>query len=277
MEIQTLKKTNSFFQFIINGVSPAIVNALRRTMLAEVPTLAIDEVIIIENTSPLYDEIIAHRLGLIPLRTDLETYLLPEVCACGGEGCQSCEVSLTLQKKADTDATIVFSSDLQSYDPAVVPIEPNIPILKLAKGQTILVEAIARLGKGKNHAKWQPVSTVAYKYKPQVKVDNETCTLCGTCVDVCPKKIFEITPESTFVIRNELDCTLCTICATGESACPVDAITISYTEDEFIFTIEGTGSLDVDDIVREAIKTIREKTKEAERKIESLEDDDDDL
>ena len=64
-------------------------------MLTEIPVMAIDEVIILKNDSPLYDEIIAHRLGLIPLKTDLESYKLPEECECEGYGCSLCQVSLT--------------------------------------------------------------------------------------------------------------------------------------------------------------------------------------
>ncbi|MFX0060634.1 MAG: DNA-directed RNA polymerase subunit D [Candidatus Hermodarchaeota archaeon] len=273
MEIQVLKESDLYLQFILKGVSPAIANALRRTMLSEVPSLAIEEVIIIENTSPLYDEIIAHRIGLIPLKTDLETYSLTDDCTCGGEGCPACEVSLTLQKKAETDITVVFSSDLQSYDPAVVPVEPNIPILKLAKGQSILVEAIARLGRGKTHARWQPVSTASYKYIPHIKIDDDTCTVCGTCVDVCPKKVYEITEDNTLLVKSELDCTLCMLCVSGDTMCPVDAITVSYTGDEFLFTIESTGSLEPNEIFREATKIIRKKTREAKQKVEMLADD----
>ena len=70
MEVQILQKTDDYLRFIVKGIDVSLVNALRRIMLIEVPAMAIDDVVIIENSSVLYDEIIAHRLGLIPLRSD---------------------------------------------------------------------------------------------------------------------------------------------------------------------------------------------------------------
>ena len=74
-----------------------------------------------------------------------------------------------------------------------------------------------RLRKGKNHAKWQPVSTFVYKNSPQINIDQNVCTVCGTCVDICPKKIYEISSEDTLVRKKMLDCTLCKMCISGET------------------------------------------------------------
>ncbi|MFX0174232.1 MAG: DNA-directed RNA polymerase subunit D, partial [Candidatus Hodarchaeota archaeon] len=135
MELEIVEQYENYVKFIISQITPTFANTLRRMIMTEVPTMAIDEVIIIENTTPLYDEIVAHRLGLIPLKTDLDSYVRPEQCSCGGQGCTSCEVSLTLEKSGDKDVEIVVSSDLLSQDPKIVPVHPNIPILKMAKDQ----------------------------------------------------------------------------------------------------------------------------------------------
>ncbi|MCJ7761810.1 DNA-directed RNA polymerase subunit D, partial [Candidatus Bathyarchaeota archaeon] len=74
MEISTVKREGNTIRFMVSGVTPAFANALRRTVIAEVPTMAIDDVMILENTSVLFDEFLAHRLGLIPLTTDLDAY-----------------------------------------------------------------------------------------------------------------------------------------------------------------------------------------------------------
>ena len=76
MEVLILEKNQRNIRFVLRDVPIFIANALRRIMVAEVPTMAIEDVIIIENSSPIKDEILAHRLGLIPLSTDLDTYNL---------------------------------------------------------------------------------------------------------------------------------------------------------------------------------------------------------
>src|SRR5512136_845511 len=116
-------------------------NALRRIGLAEVPAMAIDEVVMIENSSILQDEMIAHRLGLVPLKTDLDSYNLPEDCDCKSEfGCPQCRVTLTLNAESDEGTRPVYSGELVSENPAIVPVAEKIPIIKLAKGQKLKLE-----------------------------------------------------------------------------------------------------------------------------------------
>jgi len=85
VEIKVLERDDRNMRLLIQGADAPFMNALRRTIIAEVPCMAIDEVVIIENSSVLQDEIIAHRLGLIPLKTDLDGYNLPEECSCKSE------------------------------------------------------------------------------------------------------------------------------------------------------------------------------------------------
>ena len=130
-------------------------NALRRICLNGVPVFAIDSVDIIENSSAFADEALAHRLALIPIKTDLSRYVEPSKCDCKSEtGCSNCRVMLILDS-GDTDATrTILSNELTSEDKDISPISDKIPIIQLAPGQRIKLEAYARLGRGTEHAKW---------------------------------------------------------------------------------------------------------------------------
>ena len=130
-------------------------NALRRICLNGVPVFAIDTVDIIENSSALADEALAHRLALIPIKTDLSRFVEPSKCDCKSEtGCSNCRVMLILDS-GDTDVTrTILSNELTSEDKDISPISDKIPIIQLAPGQRIKLEAYARLGRGTEHAKW---------------------------------------------------------------------------------------------------------------------------
>lgn len=146
-------------KLLLKGIDRVYANALRRFAISEVPCMAIDEIVIHENSSVLYDEILAHRLGLIPLTTDLEGYILPQDCDCKTSlGCTKCRVLLVLDAVATDEVKTIYSGDLVSEDTRVKPYVDNIPIIKLAPSQKIKLEAYAKLGKGRHHAKWQPVT-----------------------------------------------------------------------------------------------------------------------
>ena len=153
MEIQKLQHTENELQFLLKEITPGLANMLRRIMIAEVPALAIEEVNFIKNDSALYDEIVAHRLGLIPLKTDLSSYELKESCSCKGAGCAKCQLVLSLKAKGPCT---VYSSEIQSQDPKVKPVYSNMPITILQKTQKLEFEAVAILGQGKQHAKFSP-------------------------------------------------------------------------------------------------------------------------
>ena len=267
MEIKVLEKDDRNMRLLIRGVDTPFVNALRRNALAEVPCMAIDEVVVIENSSVLHDEIIAHRLGLIPLKTDLDSYNLPEECPCKSEfGCNLCRVTLTLDREAKEGTITVYSSELTSENPNIVPVSDKIPIIKLIKGQKLKLEAYARLGKGKKHAKWQPVSTSAYKYLPQVKIDAERCDTCGKCVEICPRKVLEKS-GGKIEVRDLLACTLCQDCV---DVCPKEppAIDIGWEKNAFIFTLESTGALPPERIMTEAVKILDKELEEFAKQLE---------
>lgn len=162
--IKILERDNNHIVIEFNNIPRQYVNALRRLSISEVPTFAIDDVVILENSSVMHDEAIAHRLGLIPLRTDLERFVMPDVCDCKSTlGCSKCRVLLVLDTESQDKTKVITSADLVSEDEVVKPVNNEIPIVSLAPGQKLKFEAYARLGTGKNHAKWQPTSVAVVK------------------------------------------------------------------------------------------------------------------
>lgn len=162
MKVQILDKTDSEMKFLLEGVTPGFANELRRIMIAEIPTMAIEWVDFTKNDSVLNDEIIANRLGQVPLTFDKKAYNLQKECKCEDKGCSLCQVKLSLKKKGPS---MVYSGDLKSKAKDVQPAFDSIPIVELFEDQNLEFEAIAQLGLGKEHMKWQG-AVVGYKNKP---------------------------------------------------------------------------------------------------------------
>ena len=97
MEVRALDKESLKISFLVKGISPYFANTIRRAIVEEVPTLAIENVEFRKNSSILYDEMVAHRLGLVPLKTDLKSYNYYKECKCKGEGCARCTTTMTLK------------------------------------------------------------------------------------------------------------------------------------------------------------------------------------
>ena len=266
MEIKVLEKDDKNMRLLIKEVDVPYVNALRRVIISEVPCMAIDEVVMLENSSIMADETIAHRLGLVPLKTDLDSYNLPEDCKCQSEfGCNLCRVTLILDVEAKEGTRSVYSGELVSENKEVTPVSDTIPIAKLAKEQKLRLEAYARLGKGKNHAKWQPVSMCAYKYFPKIQILSKHCDSCGKCVDICPRKVLAKTGDK-IEVKDLVACTLCQDCV---EACSQDpkAIQVGWEENTFIFSLESSGALKPDRILEEAVRILDRQLKEFEGQI----------
>lgn len=162
--IDIIEKTEDRVVIKFKNVPRQYVNAIRRLAISEVPTLAIDDVVILENSSVMHDEAVAHRLGLIPLYTELNRFVMPHECDCKSTlGCSKCRVLLVLDSEATDKTKVVLSGELVSEDEVVKPVSKDIPIIVLAPGQKLKFEAYARLGMGKDHAKWQPTSASIVK------------------------------------------------------------------------------------------------------------------
>tara|TARA_B100000029_G_scaffold207792_1_gene205573 strand:- start:1946 stop:2548 length:603 start_codon:yes stop_codon:yes gene_type:complete len=145
LSLQIINQDEQKISVKLQGMPLQYANALRRICLNGVPIFAIDTVDILENSSILADEGIAHRLGLIPLKTDLST-----IQTTG----DSDKIMLTLDSGNTLETRTIFSGEIKSQDNIIKPISDKIPIVTLAPSQRIRFEAHARLGRGTEHAKW---------------------------------------------------------------------------------------------------------------------------
>jgi len=188
IKIENIKEKGDKITFTLKGPTE-LANAIRRTAMAEIPTMAIDEVDIYENTSSMFDEFIAHRLGLIPLTTDLKTY----------------DINSKSENKKTTLLTLeaqgpgtVYSKELKPKDDKVKPAYDTIPIIELAEGQTLRLDAKAKLGRGKEHAKFQ--SCLCY-YKEK-KPDEEYQITIESYGNHAPKTILKKAIE---ILKNKTE------------------------------------------------------------------------
>ncbi len=153
--LEIINKDSQKISVKLKGVPIQYANALRRICLNGVPVFAIDTIDIIENSSVLPDEGLAHRLGLIPITTDLSRFNEPSKCDCDSEsGCSNCRVMLVLDTGESDVTRTVLSNELSSEDDSIKPISDKIAIVQLAPNQRVKVECYARLGRGTDHAKW---------------------------------------------------------------------------------------------------------------------------
>jgi DNA-directed RNA polymerase subunit D len=162
MKVKILKQNKEEISFVVEEIDHNFANELRRIMVSEISTMAIEFVDFKKNDSALPDELIANRLGQIPLTFDQKAYNMNATCEnCKGKGCSRCQVELVLKKK---DIGMVYSGDLKSKAKDVQPVFDKIPIVELFEpNDEIQFEAIAQLGNGRMHAKWQ-AAVVGYKY-----------------------------------------------------------------------------------------------------------------
>jgi|FLOH01.1.fsa_nt_gi DNA-directed RNA polymerase subunit D len=230
MELKELSKGKNKLTFLAKGINHAYANSLRRLMLSNVPTMAIEEVEFRTNSSILYDEIVAHRMGLLPLKTDLKSFD------------EKSEVKFTLKAKG---AGYVYAGDLKSNDAKCKPVYPKTPILKLIDKQDVELEATAKLGIGKEHMKWSP-GTVYYVQEPKIKINNKHAEF-EKMKDKYPPKAFKkgLLDEQSILDNNLVDA-----CAGIND----NILLVEYSDENFIFTVESWGQMEPKEIVETAVE-----------------------
>ncbi len=241
MNIKKIGEYENGLRLMIKGTDAVFLNSLRRAIAQHVPVLAIEDVSIYENNSVMFDELFAHRLGMLPIKTDSKTYKAKD------------KVKMVLEKEGPC---IVYSKDIKSTDPKIEVIDKKIPLVKLKKGQRLKVEMNAVMNSGKEHAKWCP-AIVGFQELPIVSV-GKNCNLCEDCIKACPKNALEKKGQ-TIVLKNETDCVLCGAC---RDTCTKNALNLDYDEGSFIFNIESSGAMSEKEVLLRAVDAIKEKSDE---------------
>ncbi|MCD6476621.1 MAG: DNA-directed RNA polymerase subunit D [Candidatus Aenigmarchaeota archaeon] len=256
MDVKILDKNETKIRFLLQDSNPQFANALRRIAMMEIPILAIKFVDFKVNDSVLYNEIIAHRLGLIPLVFNPKDFDLPEKSSSKA----LTEAKFALHKKGPCT---VYSGDLKSANPDVKVLYDNIPIVILDEGQELKLEATAMLGFGKDHARHQ-ASVSWYRYYPSAKLEKPLKNT-DEVIKACPKNALKI--EGTKASVN-IDCDLCKECV--KVAKPDNVLHITGDEHNLIFTVETVCGLTPETIITMAIDVLKNKAKEFEKQLGKL-------
>jgi len=247
----------------IEDTLPYFVNALRRVMLSELPKLAVNNVVIYDNTSALFDEIISHRLGLIPIPTDLSLLTFRDECVCKGKGCPNCTVRYTLSKEGEGT---VYSGDLQPQEKSWTIKEDKIPIVKLYGDQRLILEVEAVLGRGKEHAKWQPVQAPAYRMDPIIEFDKKQVKEVKEFVEKLPKDLAEVKNDK-IVLKDNSKISLFESYIDENKT---DFISVKRDPTKVTFTFETDGSLTAKDAIINSAKILEDKYSEFGKLLKSL-------
>ena len=253
IEIKEIKPKKAVIK--IENIRPYFVNSLRRIMISELPKLAVDDVVIYDNTSALFDEIISHRLGLIPIPTDLSLLTFKDKCVCKGKGCPNCTVRYTLSKEGEG---MIYSGDLQPAEKSWAITEEKIPIVEFFGEQRLILEVEAVLGLGRNHAKWQAVQSPGYRMEPQIEFDKKRLNDVKRFIEKLPKDLVKI-KDNKLEISDIKQMSVLESYMDQEN---VDFITIKKDINNVIFSFETDGSFSARDALLESAKILENKYSE---------------
>ncbi len=269
-----LEEERDRLRVLIEGYPLPLVNAVRRMCYIGVPVMAVDYVEVFENNTVLYDEIIAHRLAMVPLTSEeaLEKYGKPEECRDAELGDPRCYAVLRLEvETSQGEERIIYSGDLEPQDPDVRPVYPNMPIVIMVPEQKLRLQAYARLGYGSEHAKWMPVSIAAHRYLPVVEFDVEKMSNeCMSCIEQAYPWLAERMKD---MVRGRLelleDMNTSALYWCSRRKCS-KGFNLEYDPSRLIFKVEGTGALPARRIVLEAVRAVARKAENLLAELQQL-------
>jgi len=263
MKVKTIELKGNKGILKIEDTDVSFVNSLRRVMIAELPKLAIDDVIIYDNTSALFDEMISHRLGLIPIPTDLQILAFRNECKCGGKGCPSCTVRYTLSKEGEC---VIYSGDLQPEHPSFAITETSIPIVELTKDQRVILEVEAVLGRGRDHAKWQVVLAPRYRTETVFTLDKKRMNDVKAFIEELPKNLVELKGDKLEV----KDISKISMLETFIEKNKEDYITVTKDPTKLTFSFETDGSMSAKVALQESVNILTKKYEELHNLLKDL-------
>ena len=230
-------------RFLVRGITPAFANGIRRAMVADVPTLSIDTVRVVENSSVMFDEQIGHRLGMVPLSAPPNEFE-------SGKG-----VRLALDVSGPGTA---YSGDLVSSDAVVEPAEDNVPIIELKEGQRLEVEAETVLDTGKSHAKHQGGVAVGYRHLQTVEVVGDREEFADEEPNILRGVIEE---DGELIPTEEFDHDL-------TNRYPGKEVAVEDVPNAFVFHVETDGSLTVEELVTAAVDSLEARANELKEAVQ---------
>jgi DNA-directed RNA polymerase subunit D len=256
------------------------VNAIRRTLLVDVPKLAIEDVEFhlgpirdeatgkdYDSSTSMFDEGVALRLGLLPIPTDLGQFRRKADCDCNGAGCPHCQAMYSVDKKGPCT---VYAKDLVPLgDPTMAIVEPEIPIVRLGARQALLAYATAVVGTAREHAKWQVAHAVGQTPRPHIKIQKQK-----ECNDACLKRAgascpVDILPFSggKLTVTDETKCILCWAC---EKSCEHGSVKVEPSEVDFFLRFETDGSLTAREAFRFALKDLKRRFEDLREAVQGI-------
>ncbi|MDP3734076.1 MAG: DNA-directed RNA polymerase subunit D [Nanoarchaeota archaeon] len=247
-------RKNNQLTFLIKEGSDIFANTIRRMILEEVPTLAVEDLEIKDNSSALYDEMLGLRLGLLPIKTDLSSYSLPKSEDEITEKSARCTMQIRLKaaKKG-----YVYAEEAESADPKCTFVHPKMPITKLLAKQKVDVTMTAVVGQGKKHVKWSP-GLGFYKKEAVVKVGNVKN----------PENVAEQSTDGVFVLKNNklhlVEEKVQDSLLLEHYAALDKGISVTYT-DNIIFTVESFGQLSCKEMLTQASQMLIDKVEIMEK------------
>ena len=262
MEIEVRSQSDDETVFIVRDAEVPFINAIRRVAMVNVPKIAIEDVNIIRNDSAMFNEVLAHRLGLTPLVSDLdalEGLSLPEDDD-WGEYTNGIMFHLN-----EVGPKVVYSKDLISSDSKIKPVYDTIPLVKLKDGEELNIEAVAKVGYGKEHAKWMPTTVCAYKQYPEITF-NDDVEIDYDCAQACPrgilksdrrsKKIKIVEEHENSPLIGVENCAMCKSCVRASDN---GYINVGFKPNDFIFRIETDGAMPPKEVLLKACDVLGEK------------------
>ncbi len=273
MNLRIIEIDERFIRFEVSEINYSIANILRRTLINDIPKLAIKNVTfhlgsiqridengqehIYNSSAPLFNEIIAHRLGLVPLPTDLNMKFRNECSHPPDQACPLCTVAYNITKFGPCT---VYSGDLVPVgDPNFAPVDKEIPIVKLRENQALIIDAEAVMGTAKEHARFQVTSGVSYKFHREFYVPKYIDTI-EKIKKECTKNIVE-ERDDVVVVTDDIPCKYIA------SLYQQDDVKIIEDDTRFVFQFETDGSLKAKDTLLYAVKRIRERLEKVRESI----------
>ena len=254
-----------------------IANSMRRIMQTEIPTMAIHIVHVFENTSVMTDEMIVHRLGLLPLHSEtVDNFLFAKECPCSSRQCKNCSVSIDLHFTCFDDFANVTSRDLMCSDANVYPVHDStlpqdvcdgtesILLAKLKQHQQLHIKCIARKGIGLNHAKWSPVVAISERHCPVPSVDHQLVKYLASR-NTTNKTSKTATQNNRIIAKNRLkhnpiNGELEIIDADAEEADSSGSTdVVNFDNEVSLFVIETNGSLSPASVMLQSVQLLKRR------------------